>query len=92
LAAMLPWLIPMILSGMQFKHYNSYGVMSNPFAWLVVFGGAAMGWCLIYICSFMSRFFISTLYEMNAVALEKFQKKLVDEWGEEILPKENEAA
>lgn len=93
LAAMLPWLVPMLLAGVQLRRYDVYETMSNVKVWLAVYGGAAAGWCVIYLCSFMSRFFVAALYEHRAAALEKFQKKLLEEWGDEIAPKsEREAA
>lgn len=92
LAAMLPWLVPMLMAGVYFRRFDAFEVMSNYKVWLAVYGAAVAGWCIIYICSFLSRFFVATLYEHNASALEKFQKKLVEEWGEDIMAKEQEAA
>lgn len=88
LAAALPYLLPIFMAGIHFRPTGAYDVMSNPRVWVIVYGGAAVGWCLIYICGFFSRFFISALYEFNAKSLEKFQIKLVEEWGEDIIPKD----
>lgn len=90
LAAMLPWLVPILIAGVQLKSYDTHTTISNPMVWMVVFGGAAAGWCIIYICSFLSRFFVAAFYEHSAAGLESFQKKLVEEWGEEIIPKDQE--
>lgn len=90
LAGMLPWLVPMLISAAHLRSHDTASVMANPFVWLVVLGSAGVGWCLIYICSFMARFFIAALYEYNAVSLERFQKKLVEEWGDEIVPQADE--
>jgi hypothetical protein len=87
LAAMLPWLVPILIAGAQFKQYDSYALMVDPYVWLVVLGGPTVAWCLVYICSFASSFVVSSVYEYNAASLERFQKKLIEEWGEDIIPK-----
>lgn len=80
-AATLPTLMPMLQSS---KHYDIGNVMSTPMVWLFVYGGAAAGWCLIFLCRLVSRLFIVLIYEYKIAALERVQKKLVDEWGIQI--------
>ena len=52
--------------------------------WLLVYSGAAAGWCLIYLCRFIARFIVTLMYEYNTSSLENMQKRLVEEWGQEI--------
>lgn len=80
-AATLPTLAPMLQAS---KHYDIGTVMTTPMVWLFVYGGAAAGWCLIYLCRLVSRLFIVLLYEYRITALERVQKRLVDEWGAHI--------
>ena len=59
-------------------------VMGDPFVWLTVYGGAAIGWGLIFLCRFIARFFVVLYFEYQVVSLERFQKKLLSEWGDQI--------
>jgi hypothetical protein len=83
-AATLPYLVPMLLTGLHFKYNDISAVITSPRIWLVVYGGAAAGWCLVYLCSFIARFLLIITYEYKTIALERFQKKLLDEWGQQI--------
>ena len=87
LAGTLSWLMPMAVAASKLNRYDSHELITDVRVWLMAYGAAAVGWCLIYICGFMARFFVAALYEYNAASLEKFQKKLVEEWGDEIMPK-----
>ncbi len=66
------------------KHYDVGPLMADPMVWLMVYSGAAAGWCLIYLCRFIARFFVTILYEYNIAALEAHQKQMLDEWGQQI--------
>lgn len=83
-SATLPFLMPMIGSGLMFKNNNIGDIISTPYVWLVVYTGAAVGWCLVYVCYALARFMIVLLYDYKISVLERFQKKLIDEWGAQI--------
>lgn len=84
LAAMLPTLLPMLQAGIRFKHYDHASLISNPNVWLVVYCGAAAGWCIIYLSRFVARFIVTLVYEYSVNSLEHQQKYLLEEWGQEI--------
>ncbi len=84
IAAVLPVIEPMIKAGLKFKHYDVSSVLHDPSTWLFVYTGAAIGWCLIYLCRFIARFVVTVAYEYNINALEHMQKRLVEEWGHQI--------
>lgn len=90
LAATVPTLLPMIKGSAQVKHADIYTIMSTPSVWLFVYGGAAAGWCLIYLCRLVSRLFVVLSYEYKIVALERMQKKLLEEWGQQLQKKSSE--
>jgi hypothetical protein len=84
IAATLPSLTPMLQSTLNMKHVEVAGIMGNPAVWLYVYGGAAAGWCLIYLCRFIARFIVTLQYEYNIASLERLQRYLVDEWGSKV--------
>jgi len=84
LAATMPSLMPMIDAGIKFRHYDTSLTLSNPSTWLIVYSGAAAGWCLIYLCRYVARFTVTLLYEYNITMLEGQQKRLIEEWGQQI--------
>lgn len=63
---------------------NAMAIIINPYAWLMIYGAAAVGWMLcqwfpIFVSSFMSIFSARRLKE-----IERTQKKLIEEWGPEV--------
>ncbi len=84
LAACLPVIVPMVKAGMSMKSYDVTAIMTNPLNWMIVYLGAAIGWCLIYLCRFIANFFITLGYEYKIVSLERLQRRLVEEWGQII--------
>jgi len=84
LAATLPSLVPMLDAGIRMRHYDTSAVLSNPSTWLIVYSGAAAGWCLIYLCRYIARFTVMLFYEYNIAMLEGQQKRLIEEWGQQI--------
>ncbi|MDE3060226.1 MAG: hypothetical protein KGJ06_04380 [Pseudomonadota bacterium] len=83
-AAMLPSLTPMLQAGIHFKHYDVSAIVGDPGVWLLIYSGAAAGWCLIYLCRFIAHFLITLTYEYNILNLERQQKELAEEWGQQI--------
>lgn len=84
LAAALPFFLPLAQLGLRFKHNDITELMNKPHVWLIIYGGAAVGWCLIYMCRFIARIYMLAHYDYKITNLEQFQKKLVEEWGEEV--------
>jgi hypothetical protein len=84
MAATLPSLIPMLEAGVKLKHYDIFSTLISPNTWLLVYSGAGAGWCLIYLCRYIARFAIMMFYEYNIAMLESQQKRLVEEWGQQI--------
>ena len=63
---------------------NAMQIIINPKTWLIIYGAAAFGWAMcqwfpICVSSFMSVFSAHRLKD-----LEQKQKKLIEEWGEEV--------
>lgn len=83
-AALLPSLLPMLSSAIHMERYDVMKLVTDPIVWLVIYAGAAMGWCLIFLCRFIARFIIILYFDYQIGALERFQNKLLVEWGDRI--------
>ncbi len=84
LAATIPTITPMFISGLKLKHFDIGAVIGNPQVWLFIYSGAAIGWCMIYISGHLARVFLDIQYKFRSAALEKSQAKLLEEWGDTI--------
>ena len=88
LAATLPTLTPIFASGLKLKHYDISSIIGNPNVWLFIYGGAAIGWCMIHFSSQVAYVFLEIQYKFRAASLEKAQTRLLEEWGDSIKPPE----
>jgi len=86
-AATLPYLAPIIHVGRHFGHYDISFLLSNMTAWLIIYGAAAGGWCLIFLCRVIANFIVILVYEYSRTALESVQTQLVEEWGQRVTQK-----
>lgn len=82
LAGMLPTLESMV--GHQYPGAALQITMSDPMTWLLVYGAAATGWVLVWVCRWISYGFLMTTASTRLMLLERTKNQLVDEWGEEI--------
>lgn len=83
-SATLPSIMPMIQASLKMRHYDVSFILEDSKVWLIVYGGAAIGWGLVFLSRTIANVVISITYDYNRVELEKFQEKLVREWGEDI--------
>lgn len=84
-AATLPSIAPILQATLHLRLYDVGPLMANPANWMYVYSGAAAGWGLVYLCRFIARFVVTLMYEFQVNSLEHAQKRLVEEWGEQIL-------
>jgi hypothetical protein len=91
-AALLPSLFPMLASAMRMERYDVMKLMTDPTVWLIIYAGATMGWGLIFLCRLIARFIIMLYFDYQIGALERFQKKLLIEWGDRIKEEDAKAA
>ena len=90
MTATLPSLSPMVNAAIQMKRIDILPVMTDPITWLIIYSGAAAGWCLIFLCRFIARFLITIYFEYRINSLQRLQAKLVKEWGEQIQAKKED--
>ncbi|MEQ1789770.1 MAG: hypothetical protein ABL857_04940 [Rickettsiales bacterium] len=91
LAATLPILTPMFISGLKMKHYNVGSIIGNPSIWLFIYSGAAIGWVMIYFSKHVARAILDIQYKLRTASLERSQVRISEEWGDSIkaLPEED---
>lgn len=84
IAATFPMLAPMFEASIHFQPYDITVLVSNPNIWVFIYGGAAIGWCLIYLCGQLAQYIVGARNEFLIYQIEEQQQKLVDEWGPDI--------
>ncbi len=84
LAATIPTLTPMFISGLKLKHYDISSVIGSPQVWIFIYSGAAIGWCMINVSGHVARLVLDMQYKFRSASLEKTQVKLLEEWGDTI--------
>lgn len=86
LAAVMPTITPVFIAGIKMKHYDVSSIIADPNVWLFIYGGAAIGWVMIYVGSYVANIILEIQYKLRAAALEKAQIRLLEEWGDSIKP------
>ncbi len=84
LAATIPTLTPMFISGLKLKHYEIGSIIGNPNVWIFIYGGAVIGWVMIHFSSQVARVILDIQYKLRSTSLEKTQLKILDEWGDNV--------
>jgi hypothetical protein len=84
LCGAIPYVLKLFMNGHDFQALAK--VLSDPLAWIAMYGAAAVGWGVFhYTPEIVLR--ISTMKERQMIAsLKKRQEQLVEEWGNEIVP------
>ena len=86
-AMSLAAMIPKVLSQLTAPPSSGYTVLGDPFAWLFVYGAAAVGWA---IHSFLPPLF-QMVSDMRAEWMRRdlmeLQESLAKEWGPEVITK-----
>lgn len=52
--------------------------------WLIVYGSALGGWCIVWMCRLFSYATLSVTYTARKQFLEGTQEALVEEWGKQV--------
>lgn len=81
-AGVLPYLAQLIEYGPRSS--NIQGVMDHPVTWLVVFGSAAGGFMLTVVTPVIAEMLVGSIHHTHVRGLQRAQKKIEKEWGNEI--------
>lgn len=82
LAGVFPDLMQVFIEGGTFSMLKIK--LMDPYVWLVMYGSAALGWCMVWLCPIIAAATLEGIYSGRIVHLEKLQKKSEEEWGEEV--------
>lgn len=88
LAGVLPGALKMWMVGISF--HSLLQVINSPYAWLVMYGGAAGGWLLYFAVPPI----VAMAFEVNTDdtrrRLEARAKALIEEWGDQVTGRKRE--
>ena len=88
LAGVLPFVGELWASGNQTSMVGM--MLSDMQRLLIMYSAAALGWGLMYVCPIAARFMISGINTHNIQKLKHRQKRLEEEWGEEVSTAHND--
>lgn len=84
IAGVLPFLHKLVTTGHDVQ--TAMAIVSDAFAWLVMYSAAAMGWLLFMgLPGVVSMFKVLTA-KRRVYVLQELQRSLLNEWGDCILP------
>lgn len=63
---------------------NAMKIVLDPFAWLIIYSAAAVGWLLYFSFPSCVSMCMSVFAGHRVTQLRQQQKKLIDEWGPEV--------
>lgn len=84
IAAVIPTMAPMFEASFHFKPYDITVLISNPSLWLFIYGGAGIGWALIFLCNQMAYYIVAARNDFVIYQIEEQQRRLVEEWGPQV--------
>jgi hypothetical protein len=80
-------MIPLVLGQFTAKPSSGYNVLRDPFAWLSVYGAAAIGWGIHSAVPSITVFLSDMRADWRRKDLLKLQEELAEEWGREVVGK-----
>lgn len=84
IAGVLPFLHKLLVTSHDVQ--TAMGIVSDAFAWLVMYSAAAMGWLMFMgLPGVVSMFKVLTA-KRRVYVLQELQRSLLNEWGDCILP------
>jgi hypothetical protein len=82
LAGIMPFMAEMLRNGGS--NAAAQAVLSDSLNWLVVYGGAGLGWGLVFIGPIIAQQLINTVNSRQTSRLKKQQRILLEQWGDEL--------
>ena len=82
LAGVLPFLGKMLDPTSNGK--SAATIMTDAFSWLLVYTSAGMGWVLVFSIPIAAEFFVRSMHQRQVSRLERVQRRIVEEWGEDV--------
>lgn len=85
-AGVFPYMMDILLHGGNFRAIEAK--LSDAIVWFVMYGAAALGWVLVWSSPVIAAAALEGLYKGRIMHLENMQKKAIEEWGTEIMGRE----
>lgn len=82
LSGMMPYITRMMERGPSSTTLEA--IMGNSFTWIVIYGSALMGWLLVRFCPMLAQVMVKGMHQTQIMRYEWVQKKLENEWGDEV--------
>jgi hypothetical protein len=83
-AATMPMMAPMFEASFHFQPYDMSSLFSNPSLWFFIYGGAGIGWCLIFLCNQLAYYIVDARNDYIIHQIEEQQRRLIEEWGPQV--------
>lgn len=80
LSGMLPYLSLMLNISID----DSMMLLADPHRWFVIYSFAGIGWLLVWLMPYCAEIITELSHNGRIAQLENIQRKLIDEWGQEI--------
>lgn len=69
----------------------AFAILGDPMSWMIMFGGAAVGWGFYLGLPSVVQVFLTMQAEQRVIFLTERQRELVEEWGEVITTQQRPA-
>ena len=86
LSGVMPYLLTLWSTGDSMHALG--GILTSPFAWLVMYGAAALGWLANYWTPQVTMRVRRVRDRAEVARLRKRQEQILEEWGAEVMPSE----
>jgi hypothetical protein len=84
ISGVIPYLFLLWASGDTMHALGS--IVGSPFAWLAMYGAAALGWLANYWTPLIMVRVMSARDRREAAQLRRRQQQILEEWGPEVMP------
>lgn len=82
LSGMMPFITRIIHEGPSSSLLQE--IMGDATNWIIIYGAALMGWLLVKVCPIITQSMVKGIHQTQIMRYEWVQKKLENEWGDEV--------
>ena len=82
LSGIMPYITKIIHTGPSSTLLQE--IMGNSTTWITIYGAAFIGWLLVLVCPSIAQIMVAGIHQTQHMRYEWLQKKLENEWGDEV--------
>lgn len=82
LAGMAQYMAAIFTSGSP--NHTAHEILYNPASWLLIYGFAAFGWCVIFLIPYIVQIYLEITSSYTIKKFQHFQELLINEWGDGV--------